>query len=240
MKISRSLLPLTVTYNRTLPDLKTMIDKNWHILQIEPKLKEIFAEPPILAFKGNKNLRDIIGVNKVFDNKKILKGKKFNKGKCQRCFTRSINLCCKQLKTCSNFQSTFNKNTFLIRRNVTCKSSCLIYLMECYLCEKSQYVGKSEYSVNLRINTHRNDVWRTDGPLCDNHFQMPGHNFNTHANFTVIEEVCNKLLSKLEIRSLLQHREDFWILKLQTLSPQGLNISLNYPQDTTGSIWKPF
>ena len=64
-------LPLTVTYNRTLPDLKTIIDKNWPILQIEPKLKEIFAEPPILAFKRNKNLKDIIGGNKVFDNQKI-------------------------------------------------------------------------------------------------------------------------------------------------------------------------
>ena len=32
-------LPLTATYNRTLPDLKTIIDKNWHILQIEPKVK---------------------------------------------------------------------------------------------------------------------------------------------------------------------------------------------------------
>ena len=64
-------LPLTVTYNRTLPDLKTIIDKNWHILQIEPKLKDTFAEPSILAFKRNKNLKDIIGGNKVFDNKKI-------------------------------------------------------------------------------------------------------------------------------------------------------------------------
>ena len=73
-------LPLTVTYNRTLPDLKTIIDKNWHILQIEPKLKEIFAEPPILAFKRNKNLRDIIGGNKLFDNKKILNIKKLTKG----------------------------------------------------------------------------------------------------------------------------------------------------------------
>ena len=44
----------------TLPDLKTRIDKNWHILQIEPKLKEVFTEPPILAFKRNKNLKDII------------------------------------------------------------------------------------------------------------------------------------------------------------------------------------
>ena len=71
-------LPLTVTYNRTLPDLKTIIDKNWHILQIQPKLKEIFAEPPILAFKRNKNLRDIIRGNKLFDNKRILNVKKFN------------------------------------------------------------------------------------------------------------------------------------------------------------------
>ena len=57
------------------------------------------------------------------------------------------------------------------------------------------------------------------------HFQMPGHNF------------INMSLPKLKIPSLLEHREDFWILKLQTLSPQGLNISLNYLQDTTGSIW---
>ena len=64
-------LPLTVTCNRTLPDLETIIDNNWDILQIEQKLKEIFAEPPILAFKRNKNLKDIIGGNKVFDNQKI-------------------------------------------------------------------------------------------------------------------------------------------------------------------------
>ena len=58
------------------------------------------------------------------------------------------------------------------------------YLMECSLCEKSKYVGKSKYSLNLRMNTHRNNVWRTDGPPRDKHFQMPGHNFNINAKFT--------------------------------------------------------
>ena len=107
--------PFTVTNNRILPDLKIIIDKNWHILQIEPKLKKIFAEPSILAFKRNKNLKDIIWGNKVFDNKKILNVKKFNKGKCQPCFASSVILCCKQLKTCSTFQSTFNKIGILTR-----------------------------------------------------------------------------------------------------------------------------
>ena len=88
-------LPLTVTYNRTLPDLKTIIDKNFHILQTELKLKEIFSDPPVFAFKRNKNLKDIIEGNKVFDNKKNLTVNKFNKVKWQPCFTKSINLCCK-------------------------------------------------------------------------------------------------------------------------------------------------
>ena len=79
------------------------------------------------------------------------------------------------------------------------------------------------------MNTHRNDVWRTD-----KHLQMPGHNFNAHAKFTIIEEVCNKSLSKFKIRSLLEHREDFWILKLQTISLQDLNISLNYLKTLLG------
>ena len=95
----------------------------------------------------------------------------------------------------------------------------------------------SEYSLNLRMNTDRNDVWRTDDPPCDKHFQMPAQNLNVDAKFAIIEEVYNKSLSKLKIHSLLENREDFCIFKLQTVSLQCLNISLNYPQSTTGSIW---
>ena len=71
-------------------------------------------------------------------------------------------------------------------------------------------------------------------------FKCQINNFNVHAKFTIIKEVYNKSLSKLKIHSLLEYREDFWILKLQTLSPQGLNLSLNYPEDTTRSIWQPY
>ena len=68
---------------------------------------------------------------------------------------------------------------------------------------------KIQIQLKIKNNTHRNDVWKTDGPLCDKHFQISGHNFNAHAKFTIIEEVYNNLLSKLKIRSLLEHREDF-------------------------------
>ena len=104
--------------------------------------------------------------------------------------------------------------------------------MECCLYKKSQYVGKSAYTLNLRTNTQR-----TEGLPCDKHFQMPGNNFNDHAKFTIFEQVKKGSLSKSKIRNLLQHKENFWILKLQAVSLQDLNMSLNYPQDTTGSIW---
>ena len=61
----------------------------------------------------------------------------------------------------TTFQSAFNKNTFLIRHSDNWKSSCIIYLMECCLCEKYEYVGKPEYRLNPRINKHWNYIWRT-------------------------------------------------------------------------------
>ena len=49
------------TLTTTSTNLATIVDKNLHTLEIEPKRKEIFAERPILRLKRNKNLKDIIG-----------------------------------------------------------------------------------------------------------------------------------------------------------------------------------
>lgn len=108
--------------------------------------------------------------------------------------------------------------------------------MECTLCEKKQYVGKCEWSFNRRINSHRNDVWRVDGPPCDKHFQLPNHDFNKHAKFTIIEALENPPKDKIQLRNLLELKEDKWMARLQTIIPKGLNISLNYPQNMTGVI----
>ena len=108
--------------------------------------------------------------------------------------------------------------------------------MECTLCPKKQYVGKCEWTFNRRINSHRNDVWRADGPPCDKHFQLPNHNFNEHAKFTIIEKIERPRSEKKELRLLLKLKEDKWMERLQTVRPKGLNVSLNYPQQMTGAI----
>ena len=88
---------LIVILHRTLPDLRHIIDKNLYILQIEPKLKEIFKNSPVVAFKRNKNLLDFIRGNKLCNNKNLIHAKTFDKGKRHPCLTITINLCCKQI-----------------------------------------------------------------------------------------------------------------------------------------------
>ena len=103
-----------------------------------------------------------------------------------------------------------------------------IYLADCILCPKPQYVGKCEPEANKRIKTHRHDVTSPNGGPYDKHFLLPGHNFNDHARFTLIEQV-NALrgMSKAEIRKLLEDREDYWMVRLKTLQPNGFNDHLN-------------
>ena len=108
--------------------------------------------------------------------------------------------------------------------------------MECVLCKGNQYVRKAEWPMNQRINSHRNDVWRLNGPPCDKHFQKENHDFTTHAKFTIIEKLENPPEDKTKLRSILEHKEDTWMLRLKTIKPYGLNIGLNYPQDATGCL----
>ena len=105
----------------------------------------------------------------------------------------------------------------------------MIYLMECTLC-KVQYVGKAETPFNIQLNNHRKDA-NGNNPKAiptSTYFKQPGYNFNKHAKFTLIEQInktINTDIDKIKIR--LKRKEDFWILKLDTLTPKGLNQELN-------------
>ena len=94
--------------------------------------------------------------------------------------------------------------------------------MECTLC-KIQYVGKAETPFNIRLNKHRIDADAKAIPASI-HFKQPGHNFNKHAKFTLIEQI-NTNIDTIKIR--LKRSEYFWILKLETLTSRELNQKLN-------------
>ena len=145
---------------------------------------------------------------------------------CQPCNSKRC-LSCKQISTTNTFQSATTKKSYTIWHDVNCKSSFVIYLLECKICDL-QYIGKSEWPFNIRLNNYRHRIssTHTDNLLpCEKHFKLPNHNFATDAKFTIIEKIVKT--SNTNAKKILEKRENFWISKLVTLTPKGLNTKLN-------------
>ncbi len=220
-------IPFTTIFNKHLPNINPIIEKHWHLLKTNPEIAPNFSEKPVLAFRRNKNLRDILGQTHLSKNKKIVPKKTSTGGSSQACLSRANNQCCKQVISTKTFMSNVTKEVFHIRHKLNCRSRNCIYLGFCNLCENTQYVGKSEPPANLRINTHRYDVKSPNGGRFDKHFNLPGHDYNKNARYILIEQVKQSNMTKKTIRQLLEEREDYWMTKLKTVTPNGMNDHLN-------------
>ena len=98
-----SYLPLSVTYNRTLSNIKIILQQQWHLLKINSTLEDTFQQTPILAFRKSRNLRDSIGSKETEFNK--VKRKSLTVGNCTPCLSNNRTLCCKQMIKTTTFQS---------------------------------------------------------------------------------------------------------------------------------------
>ena len=224
LKTGSNRTPFTTTFNKHHPPIQQIINKHWHILQTSKDIAPSFTNPPVVAYRRNKNLRDLLGQVHCSRDKKILPGKKSHTSKgCKACLSSTKNKCCKIIVSTKTFKSDTTNEELEILHNLNCKSRNTIYLGHCILCEKNQYIGKSEPPAHLRFNTHRHDVNGDNGCSFDKHFALPGHNFDKHARFTLIEQINSSGLSKLETRQLLENREDYWMKRLKTIHPQGQN-----------------
>ena len=76
----------------------------------------------------------------------------------------------------------------------------------------------------IRLSNHRQDVKNSNAiPVCE-YFSRHHHDFNNHGKFIIIELVRNTRTTITEtLKERLKQRENFWIVKLETLAPQGLN-----------------
>ena len=52
------------------------------------------------------------------------------------------------------------------------------------------------------LNNHRKDVDKQNSLQADQHFQLPGYNFNKHSRFTLIEQLDDTNIDK----ELLKYR----------------------------------
>ena len=230
-KTNQRRTPLILTYNRKLPNLRGILEETWSHLHINPTERQKFAEKPIICYRRNRNLRDLIGQTRIEKNR-VVRKKPMIQGRYTPCRSRANTKCCNQVINTNYFTNKTGRKRFEIRHKVSCKSRNCLYLAWCSKCNDGQYVGKVEsQGASLRINKHRNDAKREDSIGIDRHFLVPGHDFDRDFRLIVIEEISNKNLTKEQTRLALLRREDFWIKKLETLEPNGYNDRLNFPNE---------
>ena len=130
------------TYNRTNPNIKGILQKHWNLLQLDPRLSEVFSQPPMIAFKRNKNLGNLLGSKYLSNSKVVRKKNHCIQKRCKPCTENRSKKCCKQLKDTTTFKSSSTGKIFKIFHKCDCQSKNIVYLMECTICNL-QYVGKT-------------------------------------------------------------------------------------------------
>ena len=165
-----------VSWDPRLPDLGPIQQKHWRAMTtLDPYLKEVFPEPPLLAYKRQKNLKDICIRARI---PKIQP--KFKKRNC-----KGMKKCMKQCPICpfvcegKNIKTeTFTWN---INTEITCQTENLVYMVKCTKerCKESIYIGETERSLKERITEHIQYIKSNNKKQATGyHFNQPGHSLH--------------------------------------------------------------
>ena len=181
------------------------------MITLDPYLSEVFPQPPLVAHKRQKNIRDFVIKAKVpkpnlTKPKRILNGMK-------RC-TKMCPICpyIKETKQMRDKNFTWKLNT-----KITCKSYNIVYMI---ICKKEncrlKYIGESERTLKDRICEHITYIkTRNRTQATGEHFNLPGHSLHDM-------EVMALEIVQSKDPLYRKERESYLIRKFNTFH-QGIN-----------------
>ena len=117
------------TFSSYLPNVKKILQENFHHLQREG-LQEVIKEPPQLSLRRGRNLGDLIIDAKPKHEVRV-------SGPCSGCKL------CESMRQTTTFSGRDGMQ-FQVRGNFNCESVGMVYAMHCDKCGHVVYVGKSQ------------------------------------------------------------------------------------------------
>ena len=174
-----------ITYDPRMPPIQTIQAKHWRsMVNQDPYLAEVYQQPPLTAFRRQRNLKDHLIRAKVPSDPKLYptrrqRGmKKCNKN-CSACpFVREV----KSIK--------INNAEWKINQSLDCSVSNCIYLIQCKKenCKKV-YIGETKRILKFRFAEHRGYVSTQDDTQATGaHFTSPGHSVSD-MTILILEQV---------------------------------------------------
>ena len=167
--------------------------------------------PPLLSFRRNKNLKDILVHSSPQSCTQYNKTVPCNHQSCLLCQSMSNPDAVKSPKSGLSFKT----------KGGNCCTSNIVYAAECtkhnQLC-----IGSSRRELHLRFNNHRSEI--NSGKItCElvKHFHDNNCEFGKDLCVYILEDTLPLLKTACELH------EDHWILKLKTKEPFGMNSYVN-------------
>ena len=123
-------IPFTLTFHPHNHAVKSIILKNFKLLQNDPDTDRIFSQPPLISFKHDKNIGNFL-VRSAFQ-----KSEQPGTFKCARTRCKTCPFICNVEKLSGP------KRSIKITDHFTCTSANVIYCITCTLCKKL-YIGET-------------------------------------------------------------------------------------------------
>ena len=177
-------------------------------------LKAVLPKPPRLAFRNQKTLRYKLVHSKLKLTDDAERGN----------FPRRRANCesCNILKLGKKFKNTVTGEIYKMIFHFDCNSLCVVYLITCKGCKK-QYTGSTVTKFSARFNQYKSNL-KLYGQgrrgffqeMLTEHFFNHGHNGSYKKIMVQIRDFCDP--------NDQEKREEFWMDKLGTFYPEGLNM----------------
>ncbi len=233
---SRDLFLVTM-FNPEYNGLKDIVAENWDLLKRSAATKVLAETRVTFGYRRPPNLKDILVRAKVprieATNTKTLCSKF-----CNRCSNKKC-IFCPILETSGRIKSTFTGREYESKKNVTCRSSNLIYCITCLVCNK-QYVGQTGDSIRKRFGAHFGSINRKNlKEDVGRHFNLQKHHGVKDLQITVLDFIHAHPKSDYALTLRLQI-EFNWIQRLRTMLPLGLNTKDRTPKEEACRKWKHY
>ena len=209
---------LVTTHNPKNPPIRDIITSNWSLLEKSKTTRFLTDAKIIFGSRRNKNLSDQL----VRASTKTISNHGETNHDCKR--TQACRYC-PTLNKSGTLISTTNGRKFQSMTKVSCQSSNLIYVITCTTCG-IQYVGQTKNRILTRFQGHIFDITYDKDTTVARHFnRCPPLKPSRLDGYTIT--IASFIPSNPESRDAKQHRdkeEKRWMHRLQTITPQGLNL----------------
>ena len=201
---------LVLTFHPHSSLIKKVLFRHLSILQSDPETRSVFQHYPLVAYRRDRSLRDMLVHSRLQSNIQS----HFGTVQCgrSRCYT-----CVHVLQTRT---VSFPKAKFVIKDSFTCESRNLIYAITCKRCNKA-YIGETGKRLSDRFAQHLRDIRQCSGTPVATHFNETDHSGVLDVQVTAIRSCFSDDRSRFAL-------ENRFISLYGTLRPHGLNVLHSY------------